>query len=106
LQLDLAAALIPQFRYYDQYVLLHSLGAGEMRGLIDRLNPDDRMQFFDELPEEAWQRLMDELSSAGTEGQGKLELKVVPSREQASQPVEAIIEARQIEKRFELPDGK
>ena len=26
-----------------------------MRALVDKLNPDDRMRFFDELPEEAWQ---------------------------------------------------
>ena len=33
-----------------------------MRALVDKISPDDRMRFFDELPEEAWQRLMDELS--------------------------------------------
>ena len=35
-----------------------------MRALVDKIHPDDRMHFFDELPEEAWQRLMDELASA------------------------------------------
>jgi len=35
-----------------------------MRPLVDNMNPDDRLRFFDELPEEAWQRLMDELSGA------------------------------------------
>src|ERR1035437_2719272 len=64
LPLDLAAAVVAQFPYYHEYVLLHSLPAGEMRALVDEMNPDDRMRFFDELPEEAWQRLMDELSSA------------------------------------------
>ena len=103
---DLAAALIPQFRYYDQYVLLHSLGASEMRALVEKLNPDDRIRFFDELPEETWQRLMDELSSAGTEAARQPEPKRSPSREQAQRPAEVIIEARQIEKCFDLPDGK
>ena len=62
LPLDLAAAVVAHFPYYHQYVLLHSLPAKEMRTLVDRISPDDRMRFFDELPEEAWQRLMDELS--------------------------------------------
>jgi magnesium transporter len=64
LPLDLAAAVVAQFPYYHQYVLLHSLPGGEMRALVDKLHPDDRMRLFDELPEEAWQRLIDELSGA------------------------------------------
>ena len=64
LPLQFAASLIPRFPYYDQYVLLHSRSRGEMRALVDQMNPDDRMRFFDELPEEAWQRLMDELADA------------------------------------------
>jgi Mg/Co/Ni transporter MgtE len=57
LPLDLAAAVVAHFPYYHQYVLLHSLPAEEMRKLVDKISPDDRMRFFDELPEEAWQRL-------------------------------------------------
>src|ERR1039457_4015153 len=56
---DLAAAVVAKFPYYHEYVLLHSLPVGEMRPLVDNMNPDDRLRFFDELPEEAWQRLMD-----------------------------------------------
>ena len=70
LPLGLAASVVTQFPYYDQYVLLHARPAGEMRALVDKINPDDRMRFFDELPEEAWQRLMDELSSAPVESLG------------------------------------
>ena len=106
LPLDLAAAVVAQFPYYHEYVLLHSLPMGEMRALVDKMNPDDRLRFFDELPEEAWQRLMDELSSdvpAGTSSHadpdGALE-------HQLPQPAEPIIQARQIEKRFEQPDGR
>ena len=124
LPLDLAAAILPYFRYYDQYVLLHALPAKEMRALVDRLNPDDRLRFFDELPEEAWQRLMDELSGAvSTEGPAPVESVVSPPsteaevppsseskialpQERTRQAVEAIIEARRVEKRFPLPDGK
>jgi len=108
LPLDLAAAVVAQFPYYHQYVLLHSLPVGEMRALVDRINPDDRMRFFDELPEEAWQRLMDELSSAvaaETSGQHEPETVRVPEP-QLPQPGETIIEGRQIEKCFAQPDGR
>ena len=105
---DLAAAVVAQFPYYHEYVLLHSLPAGKMRALVDKLNPDERMRFFDELPEEAWQRLMDELSGARTVetlGQLEPETAAVPE-EQPPQPGEPIIEAFQIEKGFVQPDGR
>jgi NitT/TauT family transport system ATP-binding protein len=108
LPLDLAAAVVAQFPYYHEYVLLHSLPAGEMRALVDKMNPDDRMRFFDELPEEAWQRIMDELSSATaaeTSGQHEPETVRVPEQ-QLPQPGETIVEGRQIEKCFEQPDGR
>src|ERR1700752_2109581 len=50
--LDTAATLLPRFPYYDQYVLLHSRTREDMRALVDKIDPDDRMRFFDELPEE------------------------------------------------------
>lgn len=105
LPMDLASGMIPHFPYYHQYVLLHSLPPAEMRILVDKLDPDDRMRFFDELPEEAWQRLMDELSAAKAQ-------ETTPGREaeveavvEAIAPREAIIEAHQVEKWFEQPDG-
>ncbi len=108
LPLDLAAVVVAQFPYYHEYVLLHSLPAGEMRALVDKINPNDRMLFFDELPEEAWQRLMDELSSAvAVETSGQHEPETVRAPEpQLPQPGEPIIQARQIEKCFEQPDGR
>jgi NitT/TauT family transport system ATP-binding protein len=108
LPLDLAAAVVTQFPYYHEYVLLHSLPAGEMRALVDKMKPDDRMRFFDELPEEAWQRLMDELSSvlpANTSGQHEPETARV-LEQQLPQAGEPIIEAFQIAKSFEQPDGR
>ena len=108
LPLDLAATVVAQFPYYHEYVLLHSLPAGEMRALVDKMHPDDRMRFFDELPEEAWQRLMDELSSAvAAETSSHHEAERVLAPEQhLPQPGEPIIQARQIEKCFEQPDGR
>src|SRR5215471_2896333 len=78
-----------------------------MRALVDRFHPNDRMRFFDELPEETWQRLMDELSGAAeTETLPKPETEPAREPEQAPQPAEVIIEAKQIQKSFEQPDGK
>src|SRR5215469_15947560 len=65
LPIDLAAGLVSRFPYYHSYVLLHSRPLADLRAIVDRMNPDDRIQFFDELPGEAWQRLMDELSGEG-----------------------------------------
>src|ERR1700722_5575329 len=62
LPVDFAAKLAGIFPYYHTYVLLHSLPIQEMRAIVDKMHPGERMHFFDELPEEAWQRLMDELS--------------------------------------------
>src|SRR5580658_1893486 len=109
LPLDLAADVVAGFPYYHQYVLLHSLPVGEMRALVDRIDPDDRMRLFDELPEEAWQRMMDELSGAlPAEPQREPETAREPEPQPAQlpQPGEIIIEGRQIEKSYTQPDGR
>jgi NitT/TauT family transport system ATP-binding protein len=108
LPLDLAASVIAHFPYYHQYVLLHSLPAGVMRALVDRISPDDRMRLFDELPEEAWQRLMDELSGAAvveTPSGHEPETQREPEP-QLPEPAETLIEGRQIEKSYAQPDGR
>ena len=104
----LAAAVVAHFPYYHQYVLLHSVPAEEMRDLVDKINPDDRMRFFDELPEEAWQRMMDELSGEVVpEPQAQQKPETVhPPEPPPPQPGEIIIEGRQIEKRYAQPDGR
>ena len=107
-RLDLAASVIAHFPYYHQYVLLHSLPAGVMRALVDRISPDDRMRLFDELPEEAWQRLMDELSGAAvveTPSGHEPETQREPEP-QLPEPGETLIEGRQIEKSYAQPDGR
>ena len=109
LPLDLAADVVAQFPYYHQYVLLHSLPVGEMRALVDRIDPDDRMRLFDELPEEAWQRMMDELSGAlAAEPHHEPETAHEPKPQPAQlpQPGEIIIEGRKIEKSYTQPDGR
>ena len=109
LPLDLAADVVAQFPYYHQYVLLHSLPMGEMRALVDRIDPDDRMRLFDELPEEAWQRMMDELSGAlpaEPQREPKTAREPEPQPAQLPQPGEIIIEGRKIEKSYTQPDGR
>src|SRR5579871_1446585 len=61
---ELAARLVGAVPYYHAYVLLHSRPLDEMNAIVDRMNPGERMHFFDELPEETWQTLMDELALA------------------------------------------
>jgi NitT/TauT family transport system ATP-binding protein len=80
----------------------------EMRALVDKINPDDRIRLFDELPEEAWQRLMDELSGAvAVESSLDHEPETVGAPEpQLPQPGEIIIEGCQIAKCFAQPDGR
>jgi NitT/TauT family transport system ATP-binding protein len=106
LPLDLAAAVVAQFPYYHEYVLLHSLPAEEMRAVVDKIHPHDRLRFFDDLPEEAWQRLMDELSGEiAVEPSAQPEPETVPAPEPQLPPAETIIEGRQIEKCYAQPDG-
>jgi NitT/TauT family transport system ATP-binding protein len=108
LRIDFAAALLPNLPYYDQYVLLHSRPR-ELRSIIDTMSADDRMRFFDELPEEAWRHLMDELSakppgdSHGEERRSAIASAVIKAV--APEVAERIIEARAVEKRFQQPDG-
>jgi NitT/TauT family transport system ATP-binding protein len=108
LPVDFAATLAAEFPYYHTYVLLHSRPIDEMNAIVDRMNPDDRMQFIDELPEEAWQRLMNELGEkqAAVPG-GSAGVVAAPEEPPAHAvpPAEPIIEARQVEKSYGRPDG-
>jgi NitT/TauT family transport system ATP-binding protein len=110
LPLDLASVIVPHLPYYDQYVLLHSRSKEQMRAIVDLMSPDARLRFLDELPEEAWQRLMDELSdvppvqiSEVPRALPKVERQLEPRREKTREP---IIEARRVEKSYSQPDGK
>jgi len=108
--IDVAASLIVHLPYYHAYVLLHSRPRPEMREIIDAMSPGERNHFLDALPEEAWQCLMDELVQAG-EGapycavpgeSGEVTTEFAPP----AVAIEPIIEARQISKSFQQPDGR
>jgi NitT/TauT family transport system ATP-binding protein len=107
---DLAASLIVHLPYYHAYVLLHSKPAEEMRAIIDAMSPGERNHFLDALPEEAWQCLMDELAAAGSgapycavpeSATGVATTEFAPTAVDR----EPIIQAKQIEKSFQQPDG-
>ncbi len=100
LPLDLAAALTGAFPYYHAYVLLHSRPTSDVNAIVNQMNPAVRLQFFDQLPEEAWQRLMAELQTPET-GEAAAVTEPVHPPEEAAEP---IIVARGIEKRYERPD--
>jgi NitT/TauT family transport system ATP-binding protein len=98
LPVDFAARLAEIFPYYDAYVLLHSRGLDDLIAIVERMNPAERLRLFDELPDQSWQVLMDELGGAEPAG-------VAPSRARPPRPVESIIQAREIEKSFHRADG-
>jgi NitT/TauT family transport system ATP-binding protein len=96
-----AAKLVAEFPYYLAYVLLHSRPQAELVAIVDQMDSDDRMQFIEELPEEAWKRLMDELAGkVPTVPEAAVVEGIAPA--EAAEP---IIVARGIEKSFDRPDG-
>ncbi|HLK67847.1 MAG TPA: AAA-associated domain-containing protein [Bryobacteraceae bacterium] len=103
LPLDFAAQLVAAFPYYHAYVLLHSRPVEELTAIVERMQPTDRIQFIEQLPEETWQHLMDELHAApiAAEVEVPAPAPVVP----AAPAEEPIIQARRVEKRFQRPDG-
>jgi NitT/TauT family transport system ATP-binding protein len=104
LPIDFAATLIRHFPYYHSYVLLHSRSLEQLRAIIAKMGPEERHQFFDELPEEAWQELMDELS-----GKQPAEARAEELAAAVAKPLlteRPILEAVQVEKSFKQPDGR
>jgi len=110
LPIDFAATLVSNFPYYHAYVLLHTRSMEGLRAIVGKLKPGDRIQFFDELPGEAWQRLMDELSGEYTlEAHYEGGAAATEPGTIISKPIEAlepVAEALQIEKSYFQPDGR
>ncbi|MGC1684766.1 MAG: hypothetical protein WA734_04030, partial [Candidatus Acidiferrales bacterium] len=63
LPVEYAAALIGLFPYFHAYVLLHSRPPAEMHAIVEGMDPTERDNFLDALPEEAWQSLMTTLAA-------------------------------------------
>jgi NitT/TauT family transport system ATP-binding protein len=134
LPVEIAARILAHFPYYLQYVLLHTRTPADMRAILDQMPPDDRMQLLDELPDEAWERLEEEIgelkrppSQSSPAAKTTRSLPRTPSLSPATMrsavtasatkvappaplpvqeaPVEAILEARGLEKSFPQADG-
>ncbi len=118
LSTSFAAVLFPHFPYYHAYVLLHSRPVDEVRAIIDKADPTDRLRFLDELPEEVWQQLMNELGGVSGTQPAAVEApprRLPPKRTEMPQPAalsptiergETILEAQSVEKSFAQPDGR
>jgi NitT/TauT family transport system ATP-binding protein len=63
---DYAATLVGCFPYFHAYVLLYSRPPAEMHKIVEAMNPTERDDFLDALPEEAWQGLMQTLAATHT----------------------------------------
>jgi NitT/TauT family transport system ATP-binding protein len=114
LPVEFSAELVAHFPYYHAYVLLHSRPSQELSAIVDAMKPTDRDHFLDDLPEEAWKFLMDELAAAGALPV-KAAVEASPAGEEApaaGQPElpeskgEPIIAIRQVEKSFRQPEGR
>jgi NitT/TauT family transport system ATP-binding protein len=119
LPVPVAASLLSQFPYYDQYILLHTRPATEIRQILEEMDPNERMQLFDQLPEEAWNRLESEIGEFKLQTQKQADgarrtatekpapaatpERIRPSAETTKAP---IIQAQGVEKSFLQPDGK
>jgi NitT/TauT family transport system ATP-binding protein len=101
LPVGLASTLASIFPYYETFALLHTLPFDRMLAILETMPAVERLQFFEALPENAWQQMIREL--AGTQ-LVELPAGEVPAR--APAPVPAIIEARQVEKRFARPGAE
>ena len=104
LPVPVAATLAGDLPYYQTYVLLHSRPHADIVAIVDAMNPDDRVQFFDQLPQETWQQLMDELAEKPGAAAEEEAAKAIEAGAPVLAPAvheEPIIEARGIEKSFQ-----
>src|SRR5215471_3289361 len=99
LPVDFAAKLAAALPYFDLFVLLRTLPAGQMASVVEKMNPQERLNFLDQLPEESWRQIVQELYGEAGVPEETPEARRVAAR------VEPIVEARQIEKKFSRPDG-
>jgi NitT/TauT family transport system ATP-binding protein len=105
---EFSARLAPIFPYYHTFVLLHTLSIDQMIAVVEKMNPIELSIFLDELPEEAWQQITNELSEkqpAASPQSGYSISAEETGTDRVPSLVHPIIEARGIEKSFKRPDG-
>jgi NitT/TauT family transport system ATP-binding protein len=106
---ELAAGLAGCFPYFHTYVLLYSLTPPEIAAVVGAMNSAEREEFLEALPEESWQSLMKTLEEAGPGGAPSPPR--VPEAGGGPPPslsadLQPIIQARQIAKAYQQPEGK
>ena len=107
LPIDLAATLVEHLPYYHAYVLLRGRSAGEVRAVLDAMNPLAWTQFFEGLSGDAWRQLVEgppQVAAATDDVAGRTTER--PAMRAASSPGRVILEARHIEKVFQRPGGE
>jgi len=105
LPIEFAAKLAPVFPYYHTFVLLHTLPHHRMLAVVDNMHPAERANFLEELPQESWQQLTNELAEKRPLAHVIEEPAVAAGIERPAARVQPIIEARGIEKAFQRPAG-
>ncbi len=110
LPVDLAATLVGCFLYFHAYVLLYSLTSSQIAAIIDAMGSAQRDEFLDSLPEESWQSLMKTLEEARIEAAPSMatapETSEAPAPLVSQEDLQPIIEARQISKGYQQPEGR
>jgi len=107
---EFAGTLLSHMPYFHAYVVLHSRPLGKMLEIINAMHPQERERFLEELPEEAWQALQEELEQARAQaGVETVAPGAAPGISPSAIPLPAaapIFEARNIEKTYRQPDGR
>src|SRR6204780_5237222 len=107
---ELAAVFAAYFPYFHTYVLLYSLTTPEIAAIVGAMHSAEREEFLDALPEESWQSLMNTLEEARLVTAPPVpeapEILKDPTPELATTDLQPIIEARQIAKGYQQPEGQ
>jgi NitT/TauT family transport system ATP-binding protein len=107
---NLAATIAEHSPYFHAYVLLYSLTTPEIAAIVGAMKPAEREEFLDALPEESWQSLVNTLEEARLETAPQApraqELPGEFEAKQAPEDLQPIIQARQITKAYQQPEGK
>ncbi len=98
---EIAAKLLVGLPYYDAVVLLQTRSTDEAAGIVEKMRPFEGWNFLEELPEPALTRIVHELSQKQSAGYGGSASAGHEGTDQIVSPVQSIIEARNIEKRFD-----
>jgi len=106
LPLDLAAKLAGHFLYFHAYVLLCSLTTPEIAAIMGAMGSTERDQFLDALPEESWRSLMNTLDEAHLMAAEAKAPVTEPTPVLPVEDLQPILEARQIAKGYQQPEGE